>query len=135
MRLKALLIVTAVTESVTGLALLGVPAVVLAVLLGIQSAVEETLVVGRVVGAALLAIGVASALARDDTGSPALRGVLIGVLAYDALVTLLLAYAGLVLQMTGPALWPVVTVHTLLAGWCILCLQIREERSSATPTR
>ena len=135
MRLKALLIVTAVAESVTGLALLGLPAVVLAVLLGIQPAVEETLVVGRVAGAALLAIGVASALARDDTGSPALRGVLIGVLAYDALVTVLLAYAGLVLQMTGSALWPVVTVHTLLAGWCILCLQNREERSSATPTR
>jgi phosphotransferase system glucose/maltose/N-acetylglucosamine-specific IIC component len=123
MRLKALLIVTAVAESATGLALLGLPAVVLGVLLGIQAAIEETLVVGRVAGAALLAIGVTSALARDDTGSPALRGVLIGVLVYDALVALLLAYAALALQMTGPALWPAVAVHTLLAGWCIRCLR------------
>ena len=131
MRLKALLTVTAVAEIVTGLALLALPAVVLAALLGNQSAVEETLVVGRVAGAALLAIGVASALARDDAGSPALRGVLIGVLAYDALAALLLAHAGLDLQMTGPALWPVVAVHTLLAGWCVLCLQ---NRVAADPT-
>ena len=116
--------VTAVVEVVTGLALLGLPAVVLASLLGIHAAAAETLVVSRIAGAALLAIGVTSALTRDDTHSPAQRGVLVGILTYDVLVALLLAYAGLVLQLAGPALWPAVVLHTLLTIWCILCLRV-----------
>ena len=123
MRLKELFIVTAVVEVATGLALLALPAVVLASLLGIQAAVEETLVVSRIAGAALLAIGVTSALARDDARSPAQRGVLVGILTYDVLVALLLAYAGLAVQMAGAALWPAVVLHTLLTIWCILCLR------------
>jgi hypothetical protein len=123
MRLKELFIVTAVVEIVTGLALLGLPAVVLAALLGIQAAAEDTLVVSRIGGAALLAIGVACALARDDMRSPAQRGVLIGILIYDVLVALLLIYSGLAGQLAGSALWPAVALHTLLAGWCILCLR------------
>jgi hypothetical protein len=123
MRLKELFLVTAVVEIATGLALLALPAVVLASLLGIQAAVEETLVVSRIAGAALLAIGVTSALARDDARSPAQRGVLVGILTYDVLVALLLAYAGLAVQMAGAALWPAVVLHTLLTIWCILCLR------------
>ena len=123
MRLKELFIVTAVVEIATGLALLALPAVVLASLLGIQAAVEETLVVSRIAGAALLAIGVTSALTRDDANTPAQRGVLVGILTYDVLVALLLAYAGLAVQMAGAALWPAVVLHTVLTIWCILCLR------------
>src|SRR5215213_8645821 len=114
MRLKELLLVTAVVEVVTGLALLGLPAIVLASLLGIQSASVETQFVGRIAGAALLAIGVASFLARTDATLPGQRGLLTGILLYDVLVALLLVYAGLVLQMAGLALWPAVVLHTLL---------------------
>ncbi|MCD6032227.1 MAG: hypothetical protein K0S78_4409 [Thermomicrobiales bacterium] len=123
LRLKNLFLTTAVVEVATGLALLALPAIVLAFLLGIQSAIAETLLVGRITGAALLAIGVASALARDDAGTPAQRGVLISILLYDVLVALLLVYSALVVQLVGPALWPAVALHTLLAGWCILCLR------------
>ena len=123
MRLKALFLVTAIVEIATGLALLGLPAVVLASLLGIQAALEETLVVSRVTGAALLAIGVTSALTRDDTRSPTQRGVLIGILTYDVLVALLLVYSALAVQLAGPALWPAVVLHTVLTIWCILCLR------------
>ena len=116
---KALFLVTAVVEIATGLALLGLPAVVLASLLGLQAAVEETLVVSRVTGAALLAIGVTSALARDDPHSPTQRGVLIGILLYDVLVALLLVYSALAVQLAGPALWPAVVLHAVLTLWCI----------------
>ena len=102
----------------------GLPAVVLASLLGTQAAANETLVVGRVTGAALLAIGVACALARDDTRSPAQRGVLVGILTYDVLVAFLLVYAGVAVGMAGPALWPAVVLHTVLTIWCILCLRV-----------
>jgi hypothetical protein len=123
MRLKELFLVTAIVEIATGLALLGLPAVVLASLLGIQVAAEETLVVSRIAGAALLAIGVTSALTRDDTRSPTQRGVLIGILLYDVLVALLLVYSALAVQLAGPVLWPAVVLHTVLTIWCILCLR------------
>ena len=33
------------------------------------------------------------------------------------------AYAGLAVQMAGPALWPAVVLHTVLTIWCLLCLR------------
>jgi hypothetical protein len=128
MRLKELFLVTAVAEVAAGLALLGLPAVVLAALLGIQPATVETLFVGRIAGAALFAIGVACFLARNDAALPGQRGLLTGILLYDVIVALLLVSAKLMTQIGGPALWPAVVLHTLLAGWCVLGLQAEAPR-------
>jgi hypothetical protein len=115
------LIVTAAGEVGTGLALLAAPTVVFLLLLGVESAVPEALVVGRVAGGALVAIGVACWLARNDRG-PAQRGVLTGVLIYDVTAAALLAYSGSSLGMAGVALWPAVALHAGLALWCGTCL-------------
>jgi hypothetical protein len=117
------LIVTAIGEAGTGLMLLVLPSVLLALLFGVSPAAPETIIVGRVGGAALLAIGVACWLARNDHGSPAQWGLLAGVLIYDAAAAALLAYAGLGLGLVGLALWPAVVFHTALAVWCVACLQ------------
>jgi hypothetical protein len=124
---KQLFLVPAIAEVVIGLALLGLPAIVLAALLGIQSAALETQFVGWIAGAALLGIGVASFVARNDATLPAQRGLLTGILLYDVVVALLLVYATVGVQMAGSALWPAVVVHTLLAGWCVLALQVQAE--------
>ncbi len=57
MHRAAFLLITAVGEGVTGLFLLLWPAVPLALLLGVQAAAPETLLVARVAGTALIAIG------------------------------------------------------------------------------
>jgi hypothetical protein len=118
MTLRSLFSVTAAAEAGTGLALLFLPAVPIALLLGVEQAAPEALLVGRVAGAGLLALGVASWLARNDQRSPAQRGLLTGMLIYNAAVTVLLAVSGTVLRMTGIALWPAVVLHTALACWC-----------------
>ena len=115
------LIVTALVEVGTGLSLLFLPSIPLALLLGVSGAAPATAVIARVAGAALLAIGVASFLARSDQHSPAQLGLLTGVLIYDAAAAVLLAYAGAVLKMAGIALWPAVALHTALAAWCVAC--------------
>ena len=120
-----LFLITGIVEVGTGVVLLFLPSVPLALLLGVGKAASEALFVGRVAGAALLAIGVASWLARSDASSPAQLGVLIGVLIYDAVVAVLLGYAGTILGMVGFALWPAVVVHTGLAVWCIVCLWVK----------
>jgi hypothetical protein len=61
--------------------------------------------VARVLGIALLALGVCC-----WPGSTALCGML----TYGALVTVYLAYLGLVGGFTGILLWPAVVVHALL---------------------
>lgn len=116
------LIVTALVEVGAGLLLLLHPAPPLSLLLGVDQAAPEALFISRIAGAALLAIGVACWLARSDQPGPALRGLLIGVLIYDAAAAVLLAYAGMVLGMSGIALWPAVVLHTALTAWCIVSL-------------
>jgi hypothetical protein len=114
-----LLTVTALAEAGIGLLLLSLPGVVLDLLLGVLSAAPEALFVGRVAGAALLAIGVTCWLARGDREGPARRGVIAGVLTYDVAASGLLAYAGVGLGLTGPVLWPGVAFHAVMAVWCL----------------
>jgi hypothetical protein len=123
MHRAALLIVTAFLEVGTGLLLLSVPAVPLALLLGVGQAAPETLLIARVAGAALLAIGVTSWSARQGEHGAARLGLLIGILIYDGAAATLLAYAALGLGMVGMVLWPAVVVHFVLAVWCMLCLR------------
>jgi hypothetical protein len=120
---KLFLSVTAFVEIPTGLCLLIVPALLLAVLPGLDHAPADTLVVGRLAGAALLATGVASWMARTDTRTPAQLGLLTGILIYNVAASVLLTFAGIVLKMIGILLWPAVAVHAILAVWCFVCLQ------------
>src|SRR5262245_29849502 len=120
---KLRLVVTACVETATGLCLLFLPAIMFAILLGVENATVETTFVGRIAGAALLAIGVASWIARADALTHAHLGLLIGIFVYNAVASILLAFAGTVLQMIGPVLWPAVVLHAVLAIWCLACLR------------
>jgi hypothetical protein len=120
---KMFLLVTALVEAATGLCLLFLPAVLFIVLLGLEHAAADTIFVGRLAGAAVLAIGTASWVARADARTPAQLGLLIGVLIYDAAAAMLLAFAGLILKMNGVLLWPAVAIHAILAVWCLICLR------------
>ena len=64
---KLLLLITAFVEAATGLCLLVLPAVMFGILLGVRHPTVDTMFVGRIAGAALLAMGVASWMARADT--------------------------------------------------------------------
>ena len=80
--MKPLLTLTAVGEAVTGLVLLVYPPIVVRLLFDAEIA-GVGVVMSRVAGAALLAIGVACWLARNDPRRPTQRGLLTGVLIYD----------------------------------------------------
>jgi hypothetical protein len=135
MHRAAFLLITAVGEGATGLVLLFWPAVPLALLLGVAAAPEEALVLARVAGTALIAIGLTSGLARSDAGGPALRAVLSGILFYDLAVAVVLAYAGLGSGLTGVLLWPAVVAHVALALWCVACLRSSSGAGQPDPLR
>ena len=120
---KLFLVVIAAVEAATGLGLLLLPSVPFALLLGLPSGTVDAVFVGRIAGVALLAIGVASWMARKDELNPSLSGLLVGILIYNTAVTILLVYAGAVLKMTGVMLWPTVAFHAVLAVWGGLLLR------------
>ena len=121
--IKSLLIGTAAVETATGLALLGLPVLVVSLLLGGSLDTPAALVTARVAGAGLLALGVACWLARNDAQSRAARGLVAAMLLYNVATVVVLVYAGMGLGLTGIGLWPAVLLHTALAMWCIACLR------------
>ncbi len=117
--MKGPLTVAAVAEAVTGLALLVVPSLVGQLLLGAELT-EMALVVARVAGIALIALGVAC-----WPGPPR-----VGMLTYSAAVTLYLAWGGLAGVMTGILLWPAVALHAVLT--LLLARAPASDRGTAT---
>jgi hypothetical protein len=101
---RLLLTLTAILEAATGLGLIAVPILVVRLLLGAELT-GVSIPVARVTGIALLALGVCC-----WPGSTALCGIL----TYSALVTVYLAYLGLVGGFTGILLWPAVVLHGIL---------------------
>jgi len=120
---RLFLIVTALVETAAGICLLFLPAVVFAVLLGSADATREAIFVGRLTGAALFAIGVASWMARTDTRSSAQLGLLTGIFIYNVAASTLLGLAGALLKMVGVLLGPAVALHAVLAVWCFICVR------------
>jgi len=124
--MKNLLVVNAMIEAATGLTLLGLPSLVVSLLLGASFDSPSALVVARVAGAALLSLGVACWLARNDEKSRATVGVVTAMLLYNIAAVSVLTYAGLGVRLSGIGLWPAVLLHTALAAWCIACLRSRQ---------
>jgi len=120
--MKRFLTLTAIIETATGLALIALPAIVVRLLLGAEIS-GASIPLGRVAGAALLALGVACWLARDDRQSRTARGLVVAMLIYNIVVTAVLAFAGIGLGLRGVALWPAVVLHAAMAVWCVACLR------------
>jgi hypothetical protein len=101
--MNRVLVLAAVSEAATGVALLIVPSLVGQLLFGAELT-GMAMTVARVTGIALIALGVAC-----WPGPP-----LVGMLTYSAVVTLYLAYVGFSGGLTGIFLWPAVVLHVVL---------------------
>ena len=118
----SLLIVTAFIEAATGLMLLVSPPLVVAFLLGASLDGPAALVLARIAGAALLSLGCACWLARNDGPNRAVPG-LVAMLLYNSVAVAVLANAGAGARLVGVLTWPAVALHAALAVWCIACLR------------
>ena len=123
MKTKALLTVIAVVELLTGVALLLAPSIVAELLLGQPLNSGVPLVVARVAGAALIAIGLTCWLENVSNrgGSPA--ALLVGLLSYNIAVPVLLVHSYLANGTSGIGLWPVVILHLAFSFWIAACLR------------
>ena len=106
--MKKALMLSAVGEAATGMALLIVPSLVGRVLLG-EELTGAAIPIARVAGIALVALCVAC-----WPGPPR-----VGILAYVAVIMVYLAYLGFTGGATGILLWPAVVVHVILTALLI----------------
>ncbi len=121
--MKTLLVVTALLEAVTGVALMVAPAPPVLLLPGAALDTTGRLLVARVAGASLLALGLACWLARNDGRSRAARGLVAAMLLYNVMAVAVFIYAGLGLKLSAIGLWPAVVLYLALALWCVECLR------------
>jgi hypothetical protein len=103
--------------------LLVTPQLVVTFLLGASLDAPAALVVARIAGAALLSLGCACWLARDDGPNRAVPGLVAAMLLYNGVAAAVLATAGAGARPVGVLTWPAVALHTALAVWCIACLR------------
>lgn len=120
--MRKIINLAAVLEAGTGLALLIVPGIVIRLLLG-QNSLGAELALGRFLGIALLALGLACWPGQQaGSNAPAFRAMLV----YNLFVAILLTYLGAVEHFFGLFLWPAVALHFGLAA-----VLVRARRSSA----
>lgn len=121
--MNALFATTAAIEAGAGLALLCLPSAAVEILLGAPLETPVALAMARVGGVALLTLGVACWLARDDLYSPAARALVAAMVLYNLGVAFILGAAGIWSRSVGMVLWPAaVVLHIAMAGWCVVSL-------------
>ena len=116
--MRLFLSVTGVFEIATGIAFAAVPDLATELLAGTPLTEPAALVVARLAGLALAALGGACWLARNDHRSAAGRALLMAMMFYNVTVIVLLVYAALGPGLVGALLWPAVVAHAALGVWC-----------------
>ena len=115
MSLRLLLALAGGLEILAGSAALIAPALVVSMLLGVP--VDAiALVLARLFGAGVFALGLACLKARHDAGSPAGVAVSIGITAYNILAAVVLLWTAAGLGLGGLLLWVAGIGHATLGA-------------------
>ena len=115
-------VVSGVMEAGAGVALLAAPDLAIRLVFG-SSGTETGVALGRVAGAALLSLGAACWLARHDGVSAASSALVSGMLAYNAVVVVLVLTG--MLGSLGPLLSGLALLHGGMALWSLQLLRSR----------
>lgn len=117
--MKRVLEITSVSEFLTGVALLWSPSVVVQLLFGSEIS-GIGIILSRIGGIALIALGVSCWPGKDKARR--INQAYGGMLTYNLLAAVYLAYIGLKGQTIGKLLWLAVIVHVIMTlllaiGW------------------
>ena len=107
---KKILDLAAALEIGAGLTFLVAPTLAVELLIGVHGS-PAIAPLGRVIGIALLALGVACWPSRGPRSLPALRGLTL----FNLLVAAYLVYLGAIEHLGWPFLWPASALHAVMA--------------------
>ena len=121
MSLRLLLTLSGGLEILAGVPALITPAPVVSLLLG--SPLDSIgVVLARLFGAGVFALGLACLKARDDVRSPAGLAVSIGITSYNVLAAVVLLWAAAGLSLGGLLLWGAGILHAALGALFVSAL-------------
>lgn len=123
MNLPTIVKAFAIIEFLTGVGLLVVPSTVAEVLAGQPLSSGVPLLVARVAAVALIALATICWLESRAERAASPRGLLIGVLTYNAVVPLVLVHGAVMNGIGGIGLWPTVALHAAFAVLIVLGLR------------
>jgi hypothetical protein len=127
--LARLLGIAGVLESAVALALIVDPSLVASILL--QSSLGAPgVVIGRIAGGGLLSLGIACWCARNSPTAPASLGVSWGLLAYNVVACMTLAFAGTAMASGGFLSLTASVLHGLF-GAALLYVLLRGDQAPA----
>jgi len=121
MSLRLLLTLSGGLEALVGVLLLISPAAVVGLLLG-GPPDSVAVVLARLFGASLFALGLACLKARNDVESAAGLAVSIGITGYNVLAAVLIVWAAGWLGLGGLLLWAVGVGHAVLGALFVSAL-------------
>jgi hypothetical protein len=121
MSLRLLLTLCGGLEILAGLLALITPAPVVSLLLGVP-ADAVALVLARLFGAGVFALGLACLKARNDVGSPAGLAVSLGITAYNILAAVVLLWTAAGSSLGGLLLWGAGILHAALGALFVAAL-------------
>ncbi|MCE9657744.1 MAG: hypothetical protein K8R60_04240 [Burkholderiales bacterium] len=127
MHTPLLLKTVAVVEFATGVGLLALPSTVAELLAGGALGPGTPMLVGRVAGAALIAIGLACWMEAVGERPGAPTGLLVGLLAYNGAIPVLLLHSLAASGTNGLGLWPTVILHIAVCLW--IAVELRSQRA------
>ena len=136
MSLRLLLTISGCLEILAGLPALIIPRPVVSLLIG--SPLDSIgVVLARLFGAGVFALGMACLKARDDVRSPAGLAVSIGITSYNVLAAVVLLWTAAGSELGCLLLWGAGIGHTTLGALFVLALtrMIHEASAASADTR
>jgi hypothetical protein len=121
--IKTLLTAKSIVEVLAGSGLALFPAMGAILLLGSPTGSPSGIALIRIAGAALLALGIACWVARNNSQDRAAAGIVFALLFYDVAVVTILLSARYAAGVCGICLWPAVVLHSGLAVWSVLSVR------------
>jgi len=136
MSLRLLLTLSGGLEILAGLLALITPATVMAALLG-GAVGGITVVLARLFGAGVFALGLACLKARNDVASPAGLAVSLGITSYNVLAAVVLLWTAAESGLGGLLLWGAGIGHAALGALFVSALTriIHEASAASADTR
>lgn len=125
--MKSLLIASTIIELGAGLGLLCFPALAVTLLTGESIGPPATLIVVRLGGAGLFALGVACGIPLFDKELRGARSAVTAMLFYNILAACVLACGGLAHGLHAPVLWAAAVLHSVMTICCMRQLAIGTE--------
>ena len=130
MHTKILLILIALAELVAGACLLFVPSNFAGLFFGEALNSDVALLVGRLAGLALVAMGLTCWLEKPGSDGSLPFNQLAGLLFYNGAVTVLFVYSFFINGSGGPLLWPAAILHAAFTIWLALVFKISAQKTT-----